>query len=260
MKKNPGFLSHLQKSFEDMHLSDLKRLSRFGGLEISELIDQILNPSDHTVCDPESILELDEVSSRDVIPLDFKVLKYSFSDVPFIREKDEEFSPFETVLLTPDYKICSPVQFVPCGSGDIMAVLLEGGALDKWRREGFKHVYLSSGEVDEGLVGEHLASGSPVTCKVKAASPGDEVLLCRHQGVEQLVSSFRVSYEDPCIDPSNELKWAWTGSAVVDLRVDLTKVRWKWHKRPKILGQSTAWCFQRSFEDLTSAYKTRFVR
>jgi len=52
---SPGFLSALQEQLEDFPSWLLASLNRPGGLDIHDVVDLVLHPSDHTVVDPEPV-------------------------------------------------------------------------------------------------------------------------------------------------------------------------------------------------------------
>jgi len=55
MRRHPGFLNTLQEQIENLDVGILTRISKHGGLDISDLISFLLEPKDHTVDFPEVV-------------------------------------------------------------------------------------------------------------------------------------------------------------------------------------------------------------
>jgi len=55
MRRYPGFLNELQQQIEGLHPEILERISRYGGLDVQDLISLILEPKDHSVDCPETV-------------------------------------------------------------------------------------------------------------------------------------------------------------------------------------------------------------
>jgi hypothetical protein len=282
--KSPGFLTSLQESLESLPEEILMRISRYGGLEIPDMIANVLRPVDHSICDPKSPDHVHtSESSNDVAhgkralhDGSVAVLAYGDDAIQNSRKISElcvlpvltlttdlsgDLRTFETPLLTPQHVVEDPVTLIPCGTGDIVSSLLERGTLARIRNAGAKHIYITPKNViDPRLIGVHLSRESSVTCEVVRSTAEDEILLGSHQGIDQLISKFRIHMDDPIEEPTDRLIWAWSGVAILDLDLDLKSISWRWHRRPLIKDGKVSYGFQRSFEDVTSEFKTLFVR
>lgn len=261
----PGFLLHLQQDFETLPLDLLKRIDRAGGLEVQGIFDALLRPIDHTICDPEP-LDPAAMSTRPYAG-NVAVMTYSPDMVGVACSTTEDprriiqLHHHETPLLTPQHAIHRPATLVPCGSGDILPMLVERGLIDTWRSEGIEHLYVTADpRVNWDLVQDHVASEAAVTCHVRPAVGSDSVLVGMHAGVGQLMSRFRIQLTDPVEDPAARLGWAWSGSAVIDIRIDPAEVQHRWHRRSRVVDGQIVYSLYRAFEDVTATYRTRFVR
>lgn len=67
----PGFLPQLQNAIQDFSLDQLERVTRFGGLDIHDLIDLSVNPQDYSVDAPQAVVE-DEVIKYDQVDKSLK--------------------------------------------------------------------------------------------------------------------------------------------------------------------------------------------
>lgn len=55
MRNWPGFLNHLQRQIESIDLDTLNRVNRFGGLQVADLLEEVLRPKDHSAYSPYSV-------------------------------------------------------------------------------------------------------------------------------------------------------------------------------------------------------------
>lgn len=183
-----------------------------------------------------------------------------FMSGPYKRYVYSLGTSFETLAVTADYRIAQPLTFVPCGPGDMVTLAYEF-------KVGAKNTPIVIVDPvgfrpDSSVIGRHITSGSPVTCQVEPRLPGNrQAVVACHTGIDQLVSQFRMTFDDPFpgVEILERHPWAWTGTAVLDAGLDLGEVTWRWHRRP-ITSPFLGFSFKRYFEDVTSVYRTTFVR
>lgn len=68
--RSPGFLNELQRQLESIPLDVLERVNRHGGLQVAEMLEEILRPTDHCVhvpypVDDDSVVRYGDISEAD---------------------------------------------------------------------------------------------------------------------------------------------------------------------------------------------------
>lgn len=313
MRATPGFLSSLQEQLETLPCDILERLTRFGGLEPSDIIQKILKPIDFTVHDPEFInsnsidnkfhedlalrklvldlfskkqigicIDASKLSNEDIEENLSMLLFEAIGNCPvwiltsldnkskcqqFINHHKMNFfllDSYETLIFRPDNSIDSFDNLKICGSGDAVACLLERDFLINFVDSGGRYVvFLDASKTQDQpdviqMLCRHVKSNFPSTFHVKESVENkEEPCLVRHEGINQLVSPFRISFSDPFDGTQSRL--IWTGFAVLNSDLDFTNIKWKWHRRSNRINQRITYSFQRYFEDLSETFKTNYV-
>lgn len=326
LRGSPGFLSVLQQQLESLPLETLSRVSRYGGLEIRDLLGLLISPRDYTVSNPEEIdascvVSHDSLDQHDVsvgkkhvlsgkvaycifaggagtrigsskallrlnslnttllghklstsehIPHVWimtspsnheEIVKY-VSSYPRHADRVKIFPQYESFRLTPDnqlYMSDDQPSLHPCGHGDLIPCIQNNGMLDEFVKSGGEHIVVANVDnalftVDDAIVGRHINSSSPVTCEVTLRRPSESGgVLCRSQGVDQIVELFRIEGE------LNQFQWINTNSMVFSANLDFSTVDWAWHRVKKNLNNHIVVQYERLIQDLTAAFKTQFV-
>lgn len=297
--RSPGFLSQLQSQLESLPIDVLESVNQTGGLEIADMINYIIRPVDHTVYDPletANVKNLDEVdrcpmtsnvalclllNSLNDIPAAKRILKNTKNETWLVVPKDNvngiifpniggDISILprnETLGLTPDNQLAScrnggPILF-SCGSGDALASIISRGKLDQFLARGGQRIIFIDfavwrGDIDLSLlVKAHVAGQKPITCTVTSRkSVSVTNVLCNYEGIDQIVECHRLALQ------RNHSNYAWTssGAMVVEANlIDLSSIRWNWHRIKKNVEGQLVVQYERSLFDLTAIYQTQYI-
>lgn len=328
-QKYPGFLLNLQNQLESLSQEDLDRASKFGGLDIQDLITLVLNPKDYTVDTPENVKRSDVVI-HDELSIDLArqgesllkdnsvafcilaggagtrigrpkclleipgttdtlithklkqsmhiknvwimvshdlvdVVKQHLTSKNLMRDGIEIIEQYESIRLTPDNQISLTVDgkpnFYPCGHGDVVPALQHSGLISKFLSVGGKYIYVSNVDnvlayPDEKIVGLHHNNKASVTCEVVKRNPEDKGgFLCVHEGVNQIVESFRMSYETDL----EQFEWLNTNTMIFNANLPFEGIHWFWHRVKKNVNNQLVIQHERLLQQLTEVFQTQFV-
>lgn len=271
----PGYMSSLQRQLEALDASTFERINRQGGFEVSDLLDAVGRPKSHDVYDPgplepSDVIELGS-SMNSLAEMGHRLL--ADGKVAVVGLTDDVVAPrwrlsstagpgllrgYESLRLMPDNGLLvedGRPSFHSCGTGDVIPALVNSGELAHFLAQGGRYIVVSTCPVPPELIGYHATAGVPITCGIVPRVPGHENVVCMHSGFNQLVHRHRFVTET-----SDDIRWAWSGSMVVDALLDFRNVEWKWHRRKKIRGMQLVIEHERHIEDLTATFKTQFVR
>jgi len=171
---------------------------------------------------------------------------------------------YQSFCLTPDNRLHTigdaPVLHA-CGQGDLIAAVIHTGLIEESLKGGVKYVVVCEGDNVLGsghpvVVGQHVLAGKPLTCEVTSRKRDDQQgILCEHAGFNQIVEKFRLSSQT---DP-DEYGLISTGTMVINLDLDFSSVKWKWHRTRSIASDSIVVQYTRTLNDLTSHFQTQFI-
>ena len=80
-------------------------------------------------------------------------------------------------------------------------------------------------------------------------------MLCKHNGINQIVEEFRFTAET---DPS-QFQFMNTNTMIVKADLDFNMIDWHWHRVKKNLDGSLVVQYERLLQQLTEHFKTQFV-
>jgi len=151
--------------------------------------------------------------------------------------------------------------FYPTGHGDAIPALSHSGVLKEFLDRGGKHIFIVNvdnilADLDPRICGLHDANNHFVTCEV-VRRLGDDVggYLCQHNGVNQIVESFRMSPETD----TKQFSLLSTNTMVVRADLPFDTITWSWHRVKKIIDNKVVIQYERLLQQLTERFKSEFV-
>ena len=181
-----------------------------------------------------------------------------------MREGIKFILQYESIRLSPDNQLFSIEDcpsLYPCGHGDTVLALEHSGILKKFIEAGGKHIVIINADnvaanVDDSILGLHHANNVPVTCEVVKKSQLDKGgLLCKINGVNQIVEEFRMTHETD----TSQFQLMNTNTMILKADLDFNAVNWRWHRIKKNLNGRLAVQYERLLQQLTEHFRTQFV-
>lgn len=151
--------------------------------------------------------------------------------------------------------------FYPTGHGDVIPALTSRGIIKEFLARGGKHIFVMNVDnvaatVDARICGLHELNGHFVTCEVVKRCDNDSGgFLCNHNGVNQIVESFRMTPE------TDTKKFTHLNTNTMLFRADLQfdTINWSWHRVKKIVDGRAVIQYERLLQQLTECFKTKFI-
>lgn len=200
-----------------------------------------------------------------VSPEILEAVKKYIKDTGLEREGLRVVAQFESIRLDSVNNVLlddsGNPSFYPTGHGDATPALTSQGIIKEFLSKGGKHIFVInvdniSASVDARICGLHELNGHFVTCEVVKRRDNDTGgFLCNHNGVNQIVESFRMT-------PETDLKkFKHLNTNTMLFRADLPfdTIDWSWHRVKKIVDGSAVIQYERLLQQLTECFKTKFV-
>ena len=191
-------------------------------------------------------------------------IKKHLDHLGLMREGIEVVNQYESVRLSPNNQLFShnsEPSLYPCGHGDVIPALEHSGILRQFISRGGKHIVIMNidnfaANVDASILGLHHANNAPVTCEVVKKQQGDKGgVLCRHNGISQIVEEFRFTPETD----ASQFQFMNTNTMIVKSDLDFNMIDWHWHRVKKNLDGSLVIQYERLLQQLTEHFKAQFV-
>lgn len=327
IKRLPGFLNALQMQLESLDPDVIERVSRHGGLQIRTLIDNLLNPPNHTVYEPgppddsaivdynnlknyssdgkkitangqvavcilaggagtraggpKCLMKISEketllsrkirlssgvgdiwiILTRDLI----EPVRTHLKDLNLLNENVKLIEQFESVRLTPLNQLFftekNEPSLYPCGHGDAISALVHENIIKNFREKGGKYFYIMNvdnynAKPDDAIIGYHHSSGADVSCEIVKKDPKEiGGLLCKYEGINQVVEAFRFSLETNL----SVLNYMNTNTMIVNVDLEFDKINWSWHRVGKSADGKAFVQYERLLQQLTACFETKYI-
>jgi hypothetical protein len=269
----------LSSQFEALDSSIIETMNRPGGLHVTDLLSLIRRPIDYTVDRPYEVERNEVVSASSICDdvtkiyvdaVNNKEIAFCNGSLFIHKSNFNEVKQFKSIVLTPDNRIDlddgKPI-FHDCGNAETLVQLIECGSMKSLTSSGCKYIVITPANISQNLtdvlpvlIGSHIVSGSPVTsCVTSSSITTNDMrdILCNNGGINQFVQQFRLSHYTDAFD----FPLRGTDVFIVNTSLDFSQIKWSWHRRKTVdeTKQRAFVNYQRSLNDLTTTFATRFV-